>query len=122
MGLLNNRSNAGNESKAAKAPRDRYILGTSETYFEAAQYLTGKLTADKVKALFANEKTSVEETEGKSLKVMFRTGTEVKFIGFVTAGDASLELDSEDVAVVMNHATTEDITKAIDPDRLVDMF
>lgn len=122
-GLLNNRGTTKtSNSNQVRIPKDRFIIGSSETYFESAQYLTGKLSAEKVKSLFSNEHTTVEETEGKSLKVMFRTGTEVKFIGFVTAGDASLELDSDDVAVVMNHATTEDIVKAIDPDSLVAMF
>ena len=121
MGMLSNRQ-ADKTTGAAKTPRDRFIIGTSECYFEAAQYLTGKLDANKVKALFANPVTTVEETEGKSLKVMFHTGTEVKFTGFVTAGDASLELDNADVAKIMEHATTEPITKAIAADELVDMF
>lgn len=116
----NNQANSG--ASAVKQPRDRFIIGQSECYFESAQYLTGKLDATKVKALFVNPETSIEVTEGKSLKVMFHTANEVKFTGFVTAGDASLELDEEDIATIRAHATSEDITKAIDVDALVDLF
>jgi len=122
MGMLENKLKDKAAGSVAKQPRDRFILGTSECYFEAAAYMTGLLDPAKVKALFVNEASSVAETEGKSLKVMFNTGNEIKFIGFVTAGDASLELDDEDIATVIQHATTEDITVAIDANKLADLF
>ncbi len=122
MGMLTNKPNNTNPTQAAKAPRDRFIIGSSECYFEAAQYMTGHIDVAKAKALFNNERTSLKETEGKSLKVLFRTENEMKFIGFVTAGDASLTLDNEDIATVMKHATTEDITKAITAEELASMF
>lgn len=123
MGMLE--QNANNKTKtttAARVPSDRFILGKSECYYEAAQYLTGKLGPADVRKLFNNEAMSLEETEGKSLKVMFRTGTEVKFTGFVTAGDASLELDLGDVDVVMQAVADGEIDKAITVDELVDLF
>lgn len=125
MGMLSNKQAQGDKAidgAKAPAPRERYIIGTSECYFEVAQYLTGKLTPEKVKALFSNEAMTIEETEGKSLKVMFRTANEVKFIGFVTAGDASIELDAQDVDKIMDHASNEPIVKAISADELVALF
>ena len=62
----------------SKAPKLRFTLGNSERYYEPAQYLSA-ITVAKVVALFANEAMSLEETEGKSLKVMYKTDTEVKF-------------------------------------------
>ncbi len=125
MGMLSNRQSAGNTGAnvGAKIPRDRFILGSSECYFEAAQYLTGKLNPAKVRDLFVNPVTKVMETEGKSLKVMFTTPSgEIKFTGFVTHGDASVELDSEDAPIILQHATDEEIVCAVNADELVDMF
>ena len=105
-----------------------YVQNTSELvlywYFEIPKYLTSveDIDAGKVKSLFNNKSMTLEETEGKSLKVMFRTGTEVKFCGFVTAGDASRELDDSDVENVYEHARKGKIVKAISPSELVAMW
>ena len=128
MALLKNNEpqaqtpSSSNSEKPQRAPRDRFILGDSECYFEPAEYMTGKLNATKVKSLFTNEAMSLEETQGRSLKVHFRTDNEVKFVGFVTAGDASIELDSEDVPTVMQHAVNGTIVEAIKVDDLVALF
>lgn len=121
MGMLANRAASGNKKQIQ---RDRFILGASECYFEAAQYLSGQLSVEKVVSLFNNEAMSVGETEGKSLKVLFTTPTgEVKFVGFVTAGDASVELDVDDAEAILSHARQEGaIVKAIDAKALVDLF
>ena len=106
-----------------KTPSDRFIIGESGCYFEAAKYLTDKLPPTKVQALFDNPSSAMAVTEGKSLKVMFTTPTgEIKFMGFVTAGDASLELDEEDIAIVQEHIVSGVIAKAISADELVDLF
>ena len=65
---------------------------------------------------------TLEETEGKSLKVMFKTDTEVKFCGFVTAGDASIVLDDSDVKGILEAARSGDIKRAIDADGLIALF
>ena len=112
------------QGTANNVPKDRYTLGDSEMYFEIPKYLTSveDIDAGKVKSLFNNKSMTLEETEGKSLKVMFRTGTEVKFCGFVTAGFASRELDESDVDYVFDHARKGKIVKAISPVELVDMW
>ena len=96
----------------------------SECYYEPAVYIqeTGKITADVVSKMLKNKDTRIEECEGKSLKVMFHTGTEVKFLGFITAGDGSRELTDEDVAYILNNVEAEEIVQAITADELVDMF
>ena len=102
--------------------RDRYVLAGSECYFEPAEYIQPAMNADKVTALFKNPAMEIAETEGRSLKVMFQTGSEVKFIGFITAGDGSVELTEDDVDTIMNDVSAGEITKAITADELVDLF
>ena len=106
------------------APKLRFTLGESERYFEPAQYLSSSkgLTPSKVKSLFNNENMSLMETEGKSLKVMYATDTEVKFCGFVTAGDASLVLDSSDIPGVLEAGRNGNVKKAISGEELIDLF
>ena len=108
----------------SRAPKLRFTLGDSERYFEPAQYLSSSkgLTPAKVKSLFNNENMSLMETEGKSLKVMYATDTEVKFCGFVTAGDASLVLDSSDIEEVLEAGRNGDVKKAINAEQLIDLF
>jgi hypothetical protein len=67
---------------------------------------------------------SLLETEGKSLKVMKETdsGAEVKFCGFVTAGDAKLSLDTSDIEEVLEVARNGVIKKAITGDDLIAEF
>ena len=108
----------------SRAPKLRFTLGESERYFEPAQYLSSSkgLTPEKVKSLFGNDNMSLLETEGKSLKVMYKTDTEVKFCGFVTAGDAKLSLDTSDIEEVLASARNGKIKKAIDGDELISLF
>ena len=112
------------EDKSNKAPKLRFTLGESERYFEPAVYLSSSkgLTPEKVKSLFNNENMTLLETEGKSLKVMYKTDTEVKFCGFVTAGDASLSLDSSDVDEVLEAARNGNVKRAINGDELIAEF
>ena len=105
----------------SKTPKVRFTLGNSERYFEPAVYLSD-IKLSKVVSLFANEAMSLEETEGKSLKDMYQTDTEVKFCGFVTAGDASIVLDESDVEAILESARNEEIKKAISADELIDLF
>ena len=107
--------------ETSMVPKLRFTLGNSERYYEPAKYLSA-ITVAKVIALFANEAMSLEETEGKSLKVMYKTDTEVKFCGFVTAGDASIVLDESDVEAILESARNEEIKKAISADELIDLF
>lgn len=126
MNMLVNKQNTKNKSSAStstsKVIRDRFIIGSSECYFEPAAYLTGRLDEAAIKRLFLNPHSEVHPTEGKSLKVMFKTKNEVKFIGFVTAGDASLDLDETDIVTIVKHAREEEIIRAVDVDELVSMF
>ena len=105
----------------SKAPKVRFTLKDTERYYEPAQYLSDIKIA-KVVALFKNPAMTLEETEGKSLKVMFKTATEVKFCGFVTAGDASIVLDESDIKGILEAAQSGDIKKAIDADGLIALF
>jgi hypothetical protein len=53
---------------------------------------------------------------------MYKTDAEVKFCGFVTAGDASIVLDESDVAGILESAQTGEIKKAISASELIDLF
>ena len=99
----------------------RFTLADSERYYEPAKYLSA-ITVDKVTSLFNNPRMSLEETEGKSLKVMYKTNVEVKFCGFVTAGDASIVLDESDVDSILESTRAGVIKKAISADELIDLF
>jgi len=106
----------------SKTPRERYVVGTSGCYFEVADYMKGKLDASLVKKMFLNPNTSIEETRGKSLKVMFTAENEVKYLGFITAGDAMLSLNKTHIEAITQHTTEEEIYKAVNVDDLVSMF
>ena len=127
MGMPANKQATKVTPDKSKAPKLRFTLGESERYFEPAQYLSDIKVA-KVESLFRNSKgldpnpMTLEETEGKSLKVMYRTDTEVKFCGFVTAGDASIVLDESDVDGILESARNEEIKKAISAEELIDLF
>ena len=121
----------------------RYKLGNSDWYFEpiqlfssigiakrmgfdsidempreqaadgAKEYIVKGLTPEKVKSLFNNPAMSLEETEGKSLQVMYKTDevSEWHVIGFVTAGDASIVLDDSDIDEILELARSGKIKK-----------
>ena len=105
-----------------KGPRVRYLLGDSEKYFEPAQYLcaVAGLNSAKIKRLFSKPDMWVEETEGKSLKVLLKTPAgEVKVMGFITAGDASITLGPLDIEGALEAARTGEIKRAISAEELV---
>ena len=114
------------DGEKSKTPKIRFTLGESERYFEPAQYIASspKLTVEAVTKLFSNPKMKLLETEGKSLKVMKETdsGAELKFCGFVTAGDAKLALDTSDIEEVLEAARNGGIKRAITADDLIDEF
>ena len=114
------------DGEKAKTPKVRFTLGESERYFEPAQYIASspKLTVEAVTKLFSNPKMKLLETEGKSLKVMKETdsGAELKFCGFVTAGDAKLALDTSDIEEVLEAARNGGIKRAITADDLIAEF
>ena len=132
MALLNNKMKETTTKSVSKGPRDRYMIGTSECFYEPADYIKADLeptkddprsAIEKITSLFANEKMRLsDDCEGRSLKVMVNTGIETKFVGFVTAGNGDLSLDKEDIEPIMEHATTENIVKAISASNLVSMF
>ena len=123
MALMNNKMKETTTKSVSKGPRDRYVLGTSECFYEPADYVKELMSAESVTALFKNDKMRLsDDCEGRSLKVMFNTGIETKFVGFVTAGNADLSLDKEDIEPIMEHATSETIVKAISAKALVSMF
>ena len=132
MGVNTNKQTPKVNPDKSNKPKVRFTLGKSEQgtdarYYEPAQYLSDIKIA-KVESLFRNGKgldpdpMTLEETEGKSLKVMYRTDTEVKFCGFVTAGDATIVLDDSDIASILDSARTGEIKKAIDADGLIALF
>ena len=121
MGVNANQQPTKVTKDTSKTPKLRFTLGNSERYYEPAQYLSDIKVA-KVVSLFNNPAMSLEETEGKSLKVMYKTATEVKFCGFVTAGDASIVLDESDVDGILESARNEEIKKAISADELIALF
>ena len=114
------------DGEKSKTPKIRFTLGESERYFEPAQYIASspKLTVEAVTKLFSNPKMKLLETEGKSLKVMKETdsGAELKFCGFVTAGDAKLALDTSDIEEVLEAARNGSIKRAITADDLIAEF
>ena len=131
--LNRNRSNNTNTSTGNKAsvPKDKYVLGASECSYELADYikagmdrkkLSDKQQLDKVIRLFtSNETMYLAETEGRSLKVMLNAKGEIKFLGFITAGDASLDLSEQDIPQILEEAQ-KSIVKAISVDELIDLF
>ncbi len=110
------------QTNKPKVPKDRFVLGGSESYFEVAQNLTGEIKASDLDRLFINENMTIGETEGRSLKVLFNTGTETRFIGFITAGDASISLDEEDIPRIKEAVAQGTIARAIDIKKLVSLF
>ncbi len=105
----------------ARPPKDKFVLGGSGAYFEPESDFIGLLDPTKVRSLLLNKKTAIELTKGVSLKVMFNTGLEVRFIGFITYGDPKMEFDSEeDIAAILEYAKDpkEQIIKAITKEAL----
>ncbi|MEA2037059.1 MAG: hypothetical protein U9O94_06095 [Nanoarchaeota archaeon] len=117
-------SNNVREADKSKYKRDRFILGNADTIFETAEQFTGKLTAAVVTRMFANADTSIGETTGRSLKVNFTVpGTgEIKFMGFITAADGTVELDMEDVPRIKEAIETGTIAMATSIEDVVAMF
>ena len=142
MGMLSNRqaeSNGGTAptTKTPKPRGKRYTLGNSGAYAEPAAYLQAELDARVqdiadtdapsveailVRLLTENNAASIEVCEGKSLKIMLNTGAEVKFMGFITAGDGSVSLDDEDTPTIKDAITTHGIVEAISAKALVAML
>lgn len=107
-----------------KVPRDRFVIGKSESYFESPEYLAGKMTPEIVTSLLHNENTQLMVSKGQSLKVMFAAPTgELKFVGFITAGDGSVTMTEEDIPIVQAHIESgEPIIRAITADELIALF
>jgi hypothetical protein len=132
MILSNTQSNVTNTAETkTKTPRKRFVLGKSECYFECADYMASnpKVNDKWVKKMILNSVTSDPITaicgsEGRSLKVMIRAneGKELKFIGFVTHGDAKHELDEEDVEGIIEAVMQDGVTKAVNAQDIIDMF
>ena len=139
-GVNTNKPKVTKDAKS-KTPKLRYVIGTSEKYYEPAEnmvpeyesrhkdpskYKDGRNVVEKITDMFLNPATSLLETQGKSLKGMFKTANELKFCGFVTAGDASIALDDSDVEETHKEAKAsaenKEIHRAIDAKGLIDLF
>ena len=97
MALLDNATEV-TEVTDNEVAKDKYLLGSTGCYFEVAKKYSGNenINPEKVRSLGNNPAMKLADTKGKgrSLKVLFTTEAgEVRFAGFVTAGDASIELD-----------------------------
>lgn len=112
------KSNTNDSNKEKEA----WNIGKSGIKFEPAQYLEGKFTVEKVESMLHNTNVIIAETMGKgrSLKVnILIDDSEIKFLGFLTDGDASVTLTKEDVAGIVE-ASAQGIKKAISTDDLMD--
>ena len=114
------------ESK--KQPKERFTIGSTGCYFEVANYIAGcdKITVERVVSLGKNPNMTLENTEGegRSLKVMLLAPTgETKFNGFITAGDAKIELDvDEHGEAILEAWLTEEVLRAITVSELVEAW
>ena len=135
MPLLDNKEPVVEHTPEKKTPKDRFLLGSTGCYFEVAEYLAGnpKITEKSVKALGNSPAMYLADTEGegRSLKVMKKTDPkkdksydgEIKFNGFVTAGDKKVELWLEEHGdMILDAWKTEAIVRAISADELVDSW
>ena len=119
----------GQVKKKESSPREKYVLGTSGCYYEPADYikeLFGSTDAEKaelVTDMFANPLSTIEVTDGgRSLKVMFEMGNEIKYCGFITHGDAKMVLTENHIEAITKHVTTEEIYRACTAQELVNAF
>ena len=135
MPLLDNKEPVVEHTPEKKTPKDRFLLGSTGCYFEVAEYLAGnpEINEKSVKALGSNSSMYLADTEGKgrSLKVMKKTDPkkdgsfdgEIKFQGFVTAGDKKIELWLEEHGdMVLDAWKTETVIRAISADELIDSW
>ena len=119
----------GQVKKKESGPREKYVLGTSGCYYEPADYIKSLFgTTDTEKAqlvtdLFANPLSTIEVTiGGRSLKVMFEMGNEIKYCGFITHGDGKMKLTENHIDAITKHVTTEEIYRACTAQELVNAF
>ena len=127
MALLNNSEVEVTEVAGDEVVKDRFLLGSTGCYFEVAKKYSGNknINPEKVRSLGNNPAMKLADTKGKgrSLKVLFTTEAgEVRFLGFVTAGDASLELDVAEHGEQILEAWQDDkelIIKAATNDELI---
>lgn len=135
MPLLTNEAPIVEQTPKSKQPKIRFLIGSTGCYFEVADYIctSDKVTAEKAKSLGSNTSMYLEDTlgEGRSLKVMKKTDPkkdksfdgEIKFVGFVTAGDKKIELCMEEHGdMILEAWQTEEISHAINVDELVDSW
>jgi len=133
MSLVKNTTRNRTNKAVAK---DKYILGTSECYFEPAVSFQDALTPESLKKLMLNQSsnpeasTVLQESNGKSLKLTLTINhsiggavvPEVQHVGLVTASDFSLELDDSHVEAVLQHVREEAIVKRTDASSVLEMF
>ena len=128
MPLSDNKVPVVEQTPEKKTPKDRFTIGSTGCYFEVAEYLAGnpKIDAEAVKRLGKNPSMYLKDTEGegRSLCVMKKTKDgEIKFNGFVTAGDKKVELWLEEHGdMILEAWKTESIVRAIDADALIDSW
>ena len=120
----------GQVKEKANRSKDKFILGTSGCAFEPAVYIsellgnTDEQKCASVRAMFANPLTTIETTDngGRSLKVMFEIGNEIKFCGFITHGDKSMHLLESHIAPITKHIAEEVLYRACTAEELVEAF
>jgi len=136
MALLTNEAPVIEQApEKSKQPKIRFVIGSTGCYFEVADYLctSTKITEAKAKSLGSNPSMYLEDTlgVGRSLKVMKKTDPkkngsfdgEIKFQGFITAGDKKIELCMEEHGdMILEAWKTEPIMYAIGVDELVDSW
>ena len=135
MPLLDNKEPVVEQTPEKKQPKQRFVLGSTGCYFEVAEYLqnNAKITEAKVKKLGCNPSMFLKDTEGegRSLGVYKKTDPkgdgsfdgEIKFNGFVTAGDKKVELWVEEHGDKITEAwKNETIIRAISADELIDSW
>ncbi len=136
MALTKNNENK--FTKSNQVSKDKFILGSSECYFEPAQAYNGVLTPEKLAKMLLNQSTVdgvscvIGETggEGKSLKLTYfrkhsngETVTEeVQHVGLITASDYKMQLSESHIAEIQNHVRNEQIVKRTDAKSVLDMF
>jgi hypothetical protein len=147
MGIVSNNAKVAVKPVGAKAPTDRFLLGSSNCYFEPASGYTGQLTPAKIKNLLLNTvdvnkakaaipsivaaNTVLQDCNGKSLKLTLtiqhqdETGTyeEVQHVGFVTHTDFSnASLDATDVEPILEVVRNEAIIQRTNTASVLSMF
>lgn len=126
-------------TKSNQVSKRRFILGSSECYFEPSQAYNADMVPEKLKGMLLNECksedawTTITETEGegKSLNVRFyekhvdadgNVTEDVQHVGLITSSDWNMTLTQEHIAQVQKHITDSAIIERKAAKSVLDMF